>query len=430
MDVARISPHAAPPAAVASVTPEPRGKRLRQPSPDKFLDTPDRREMQQSRQNRLGNGVGGRLAENLAARRRGAGIREVANPGFVFEGLDELVEQTRKRRKFSPQPEPEQVEASGQVLPVDEMEVGPLPASGPEGGSFVNGVEPLASGEGDQTREEDDVRVVTRKSPRVNKEPTPKLPEGEDATQTPTQKPARRKPRGKRPPPPKVTAEEEREAVEAERAALLQAEAAVRAEREAQARKEAMLKRKEQARAEALLAEEAEKRAREAAKSKAKGKGRAAATARPPPEPETESELGAEETDEGPRAIAGADKETRPVQPKKKRGSQTQRGGDEAAEDGATQGRKRGRGVPITILRYPKGDRAPPPPPGGNRKGVNHIDMISKLFMEVIDREYSQLQGTREKKAIENYKEEVAARLRTYVSSKNPIHCSLLTRLV
>lgn len=440
-DIARISPHAVPPAAVASVTPEPRGKRQRQPSPDKFLDTPDRKEMQQSRQTRLGNGVKSKLAEKLAARRRGAGTHKVADPGFVIEGLDEFVEQTAKRRKVSPQPEPERepgsdqapeleqapeptepaiLEARGQMLPVDEMDVGLSPVSEPEDESIVKGVEPLVLGEGDQTREKDNVRVAARKSPRVNKVPSPKLPEAEqaeDAAQTPAQRPTRQKPRGKRPPSPKVTAEEEREAVEAEQAALLQAEAMVRAEaerkREEQARKKAMLKRKEQARAEALLAEEAEKRAREAAKSKAKGKSRVV-TARPPPEPETESEPETEE--------AGEDEQTRPVQPKKKRRSQTQGGEDDVVEGGTTQGRKRGPGVPITILRYPKDDRAPPP--GGNRKGVNHIDMISKLFMEVIDREYTQLQSTREKKAVENYKEEVAARLRTYVSSKSPIHCN------
>ncbi|KAF8242864.1 hypothetical protein K440DRAFT_615389 [Wilcoxina mikolae CBS 423.85] len=439
--------NAVPTPAVASVTPEPRGKRRRQPSPDKFLDTPDRREIQQSRQSRLGNGVRDRLAE----KRRGAGTHKVVDPGFVIEGIEELAEQARKRLKVTPPPPPPEpqlqtergspaeadTEAHKEMAPPgDEMEVEiepePVPEAAPEDDPSVNDIGPAATAEeGPEEDEEEEVQLPARRPPRASKKPSPRPPVSEEsnAVNTSMQRPRRQKSQGKKPPSPKVTAEEEREAEEAERAALLQAQAEAEAKalrkREARAKTEALAKRRAKAKADALAAAEAEKQAREKARAKAKGKERAA-TVRPQPEPgpNTESELEeAEETDVESRAVEEEDYQATPPalpQPKKKRKPAAQeqvQDGDESAGDDAAprRGRRREPGIEVRVWRYARGDQ--PLPPGWNRKGVNFIDITYSLFMEVIDRHFGTLQRTAEKAAIENFKEELGAKMMIYTEA-------------
>jgi hypothetical protein len=365
----------------------------------------------------------------------------VADPGFVIVGIDGLAEQAGKRQKVTPPPEPEPepepelergpgpTEADTWVhdevvLPSNEMEVEiepePAPEPAPEDESLVNDVGSAEEDLEDNSKEEEEVQPV-RKPPRVSKKPSSQPPVSEgDTVITAIKRPLRQKSQGKKPPSPKVTVEEEREAEEAERVALLRAQQ----EREAWAKTEALAKRRAKAKADALAAVEAEKQTRVKARAKAKGRGRVV-TARPQPEPDPDTglESEAEELDDEPRAIEEEDyQETPPPPPqhKKKRkpaGQEQAQDDDEAAgDDAAPRRRRREPGIEVRVWRYDKGDQ--PLPPGSNRKGVNHIDIAYSLFVELIDNHFGTLQRTTEKTAIENFKEELCAKMMVYVCSQ------------
>ncbi|KAF8541670.1 hypothetical protein BDD12DRAFT_490113 [Trichophaea hybrida] len=378
---------------------------------------------------------------------------KVVDPGFVIKGIEELAEQARKRLKVTPPPLPEpqphiergspaeaDTEANEEITPPgDEMEVEnepePVPEAAPEDDPSVNNIGPAATAEEEEEQnpeegeEEEEVQLPVRRPPRASKKQSPRPPVSEESNtvNTPTQRPRRQKSQGKKPPCPKVTVEEEREAEEAERAALLQAQAEAEAlrEREARAKTEVLAKRRARAKADALAAAaEAEKQARKKARAKAKGKGRAATVQpQPGPGPNAESELGeAEETDVESHAVEEDYQETLPAlpRPKKKRKPAVQeeaRDDDESAGDDAAprRGRRREPGIEVRVWRYAKGDQ--PLPPGWNRKGVNFIDIAYSLFMEVIDRHFGTLQRTTEKAAIENFKEELSAKMMIYTEA-------------
>ncbi|KAH8144426.1 uncharacterized protein LAJ45_11594 [Morchella importuna] len=117
--------------AVAAVTPIARGKRTRQPSPDKFLTTPEADGITKRRLNAAAE----RRQEKLAMRQRGAGTRKVADIGFTIQPLQPVTKITAVREKESVEAEKELVEeVEAQVQKQVLMEIDGLGDSAYEGG--------------------------------------------------------------------------------------------------------------------------------------------------------------------------------------------------------------------------------------------------------------------------------------------------------
>ncbi|CCX12588.1 Similar to hypothetical protein MYCTH_2295152 [Myceliophthora thermophila ATCC 42464]; acc. no. XP_003658845 [Pyronema omphalodes CBS 100304] len=484
-----VSTHASIP-PTARPTPENRGKRTRQPSPDKFLDSPDRREMQQSKANRAVNKVEAMKAERterLAQRLRGAGNVRVTNAGFSLDIGDlPAPEPSAKKRKISPprapqlgqiprleplaEPEPEtmieteaetiietEVEPSEEPTEEDEQEPEPTEqdTSIDEDAMDVDMDTPRPS---PGRRREESVSDVVDQSVimedadeigDVTQTPVKETPlflggtplsssDGPEPMEmsTPWQKPQQRRPMAKKLPSPKITEDEEREAEEAERSARLQAqaeaEAEVRREREAQEKAAALAKKREKAKVDAMAAARAAQQATEAerqareARARAKERGRVAAV-QPVLELESEQEWEDDAMEIDDEEMPDASPENpKPKSKRKQRVEEHEYEDDEPEKETGKKSRGTQDGFSVRIWRYAKGSDAPPQ---SNRKGVNHIDIAYTLFMEIIDRQYKDLKSTVEKTAVRDFKEELAVRMMVYTEAfENYINLHARTR--
>ncbi|KAA8894872.1 hypothetical protein FN846DRAFT_372183 [Sphaerosporella brunnea] len=311
-----------------------------------------------------------------------------------------------------PAPGPE-LEPEAELVPEAIVEPEPEPIGEPMELDEAPEEGPIAIGE------------EARRSPRT---PEPRLPDV--GPKTPPERPKRRS-LGKKPLSPKIPIEEELEAEEAEREALRQGQLEAKAEaaREAEARRKAREKERAKSREERALAEnkaraEAEAVAEAKAKAaRARARARAKEDAVPEPESEAEEEEGEEDAEFVVEEVVEdefegeeeAEEEAAPPPSKKRRPpvqKEARRAQADHAEEGDTARKSRRKGgIPVIVHRLAKSSDAPLPPKS-NRKGPNPADIIFTLFSQLIDAAYEKLQTNTEKVAVENFKEELASRLR------------------
>lgn len=118
--------------AVAAATPILRGKRTRQPSPDKFLTAPEADGISERRLNTAAE----RRQEKLAMRQRGAGTRKIADIGFTIQPLQPAAKAPILSEKESNEAEEQQLveEIETQVQKQVLMENDGLGGTSNEGG--------------------------------------------------------------------------------------------------------------------------------------------------------------------------------------------------------------------------------------------------------------------------------------------------------
>ena len=377
-------------------------------------------QQQQARLRKLGSVDA--LEERLAERRRGAAARKVADKGFTFEGIKQLVEPVKKRRVSPPKAPDGMRVGEGEAGKVNESRMDTNPHTnedamdldlendagrdrphleqvgerekrheykhgndeGVEVGDEAeveeakptfrkpipdpaDGVPETELDEEEEEKEEEEEEAEEEEEEQYEAPPVtisspeqplvPELPEPEPA-ETPPRRTSQ--PKVKKLPPPKVTAEEEREAQEAERADLLQAEEERMEATRTRKLKEAKALARTNARAEASAAKAAADQAR-----KDKARARVQGRTRPPPvEPEPEQVGGEDDDDDDVEVEAVARRP--PTHPKNKRRPaaplpgdeeeadedvEDEAGDEEETEKGAA---KRGSGIPITVYRLTK----------------------------------------------------------------------------
>jgi hypothetical protein len=254
---------------------------------------------------------------------------------------------------------------------------------------------PQKTGDGKITAEIGVGRAVARedtekvekglKKPNLTPDPvlsSPKEVSGKMDVEAIISKPPAKPRRGgmKQLPPPQITEEEEKEAEEAERSALVQAQTE---EEERQERQKAV-----EAKARAIL--------------KAKRKGKAKAPSKPEPEPEPETE---EEEEEGQEEGYHPKKSRRPSIGPIKSGARNRKQAGDILLD-----RRQRMGIPIYVYRFDNKASASRSAPS-QRRSVNPADVLRTLLDQAIDKEFKKLKAPLERKATENFKEEIDALL-------------------